>query len=85
MRAAFLGYAEIGAEQKLRHIRAFGGGPNDWVSGLSDERALRIASTDVEFSRRLREECAAHGLPYFDTSHGFARALDAAFRHLAAD
>lgn len=84
VKAAFLGYAEIGAEDKGCLIRAFGGS-DEWTSGLSDERMLRIASTNVEFSRRLRQECAAYGLPYFDTSEDFGRALESAFRQLVAD
>ena len=84
VRAVFLGYSGITAEQKLRHIRASGGEPNDWVAGLADDRVLSIASTNIEFSGRLGKECAAHGLPYFDTSQDFRRALDSAFSCLSA-
>lgn len=84
VRVAFLGYADAPPAQKLRDIRSFGGGPNDWVAGLPDDRLLEIAAKNAAFSARLREECAAFGLSYFDTSRDFSGALDAAFRHLAA-
>lgn len=76
-------YAEIPPELKLRHIRSYGGGPNDWASGLPDGRVLSVAATNARFSGVLRGECAALGLPYFDTSGGFEEALDLAFRSLA--
>lgn len=84
IRAAFLGYAEIFVEQKLRAIREFGGEPNDWVGSLSDERVLEIVASNKEFSDFLRKECEIHALPYFDTSRDFPNALDAALRALAA-
>lgn len=82
VRAAFLGYAQASARAKLREVRSFGGGPNDWVAGLSDERVLDVAATNIRFSQRVRRECADLGLAYFDTSREFPRALDAALRYL---
>ena len=83
VRAAFLGYAEASPGAKLRDMRSFGGEPNDWVSGLPDERAREIAATNIRFSRRVRQECASLGLAYFETSHEFPRVLDSALRYLA--
>lgn len=84
MRAVFLGRLGITAEQKLRHIRASGVEPNDWVAGLSDDRVPSTASTNIEFSERLGKECAAYGLPYLDTSQDYPRAPDSAFGCLAS-
>lgn len=83
VRAAFLGYAEVDARRKLREIRSFGGGPNDWLSDLPDQRVLEIVATNTRLSLRLKDECAALDLPYFDTSHDFFGGLDAAFAHLS--
>lgn len=81
--AAFLGYAETSPGAKLREVRSFGGGPNDWVSGLSDERILEISATNIRFSRRVRRECADLGLAYFDTSGDLPRVVSSALRYLA--
>lgn len=79
VKAAFLGYANAPLGEKLRQVRAFGGGPDDWVAGLSDDRALGTVAENARFGARLREECAALDLAYFDTSRDFSGALDAAF------
>ena len=84
VRVAFLGYVDAPPARKLREVHAFGGNPNDWVANLTDDRIPEITARNAEFSARLRGECAALGLPYFDTSRDFPGALDDAFRHLAA-
>ncbi len=81
-RSVFLGYAEASPGAKSREIRSFGGGPNDWVAGLSDERVFEVAATNIRFSRRVRRECADLGLAYFDTSRDLPRVVDSALRYL---
>ncbi len=64
VRACFLGYTTITPGQKLLEVRAHAGHPNDWPSELSDAELLPILAREIEFSRYLQTECAAHGLRY---------------------
>ncbi len=80
--ACFIGYAAPDATRKLRDIRVFGGGPNDWVRGHTDDQVLALIAEMVDFSTYLRDECTRYHLPYFDNSHDFLGTLDSAFQHL---
>lgn len=82
IRACFLGYADIAPEQKLREIREFGGHPNDWIAGCSEEYVLDFVRDSIALSRALRDECAQRNLPYFDTSVAFLETLDRAAEYL---
>lgn len=84
VRSCFLGYKDIAPEQKVREIRAHAGLPNDWPSEYSDAVVAGIVANMIEFSRYLAAECAAHDLPYFDTSSHFCTTLDRVFAYLCA-
>lgn len=83
IRACFLGYTTIAPEQKVRDIRAYAHLPNNWPDEYSDAQLASIIGRMIEFSRYLEAECAAHGLPYFDTSSRFSETLDRVFTYLA--
>lgn len=82
VRACFIGYTRIDPREKMQDIRQFGGEPNDWVRGHTDDQLLALIGEMVRFSRYLQEECARHGLVYVDGSHDFTAALDDAFTYL---
>jgi hypothetical protein len=84
IRSCFLGYTTITPERKLHDIRAYAGYPNDWPSDYSDREMLDIIAGMIEFSRYLEAECAAHHLPYFDTSAQFMATLDRVAAYLCA-
>jgi hypothetical protein len=83
VRSCFLGYTAVAPEQKVREIRAHAGLPNDWPSEYSDAVLASIVANMIEFSRYLETECAACGLPYFDTSSRFSETLDRVFSYLS--
>jgi hypothetical protein len=82
VRACFLGYADVEADQKLREIREFAGSPNDWTVGAPDDDVLDVIVDSIQFSRELRDQCALLQIPYFDTSHEFFPTLDMAAAYL---
>jgi hypothetical protein len=85
IRACFLGYTTITPEQKLHDIRTYAGHPNDWSSDYSDPELLDIIVKMIEFSRYLKEECATHHLPYFDTSDQFVATLGRVVAYVCAE
>lgn len=85
VRACFVGYTQSSAEQKREAIRAFGGGVNDWLADQPDDYVLELVGESIEFSVYLQDECAKVGIPFFDTSHDFMAAIDAAFQWLLAE
>ncbi|MCC6443836.1 MAG: hypothetical protein IT210_10325 [Armatimonadetes bacterium] len=82
IRAVFLGYANISAPQKLREIRSFGGGVNDWLQDHDDGYILALVEEMIEFSAYLQAECLRCGISYFDTSSDFTEAVDRAYDYL---
>jgi len=76
VRACFLGYTSISPAEKLHNIRTYAGYPNDWSAEYDDAELLRVITDMIEFSRYLKDECAVHGLRYFDTSTDFTQTHD---------
>ena len=67
-RACFIGFAEVDSGDKLREIRRFGGGPDDWLKDHSDEMALRHISRLKELSCDLKNACDTYNIKYIDNS-----------------
>ena len=82
IKACFLGYATIAPAQKLHEIRTHAGHPNDWPRDYDNEALLSIINREIVFSQYLKEESAACGMRYFDTSHAFAQTLDEVTEYL---
>ena len=78
IRAVFVGYAEIDAEDKVELVKKYGTGENDWLTSQSDEYIRDHVANMIAYSNMIKGECEEHGLPYFDTSEDFPGAIDAA-------
>ena len=83
VRACFLGFAASTPEIKLRDIRQYGGGVDDWLRDHSDAYVLKLMAEMIAFSRYLRNACRALDLPYFDVSDDFTRQVERAYRSIA--
>jgi hypothetical protein len=79
----FVGYPSADRAEKCRHIRD-DARPEDWTSELNDTQLERCVAHFIEQSAAIRDDCARLGLRFVDTSDGFSKALDAAFREMLA-
>lgn len=66
VRACFVGYAESDPVAKMRQLRAYGGGMDDWMHVYSEAQMLAEVRRLVALSGAIRDECAEHGLVYFE-------------------
>jgi len=41
-------------------------GPEDWLSQFGDHEVLSMIDEMIEYSRQLREDAEARGIPYFE-------------------
>ena len=82
VRCCFLGYAELTKDEKLSLVRQYHQGDIDWTKGISDEEMLPMIDEMIQFSKYLRDECAKHGIKYFDISHDFEGVRNEAFEYL---
>ncbi len=76
VRACFVGYADMDSRAKLSHIRAYGGGPDDWLRDYDDQQLLATIERLKALSRTLRDECARWGMPYVETGIDLQPAID---------
>lgn len=85
IKVAYVGYAHIDPQEKLRSIKGYEG-PNNWTVGMSDEQILhQIIHNGISFSEYLEKETAKYGFNYFDTSSGdFEETIQKAFNHLTS-
>ena len=82
VRACFLGYPDAEIETKTAQVAGHTGLPNDWLNRTGEDNLRRYLEISRTLSRRLREECAAVGIPFFDTGADFQAGIAAAERAL---
>ena len=85
VRAAFLGYTDIDAADKVALVKMYGDGDNDWLTAKPDEYIRDHVGNMIGHSKTIRKECEELGLPYFDTSKDFQGATEAAMDFLVGD
>ena len=78
VRAVFLGYPDVDLAAKAEAVAAFAGPPTDWLLRTGPAHVAHYLGVSRELSRRLRDECAAVGLPFVDTGRDFTAGLSAA-------
>lgn len=77
-RGCFLGNPELAPETKAAQVGAHAGGLHDWLGGAADDVIFEHVERNCLVSVRLRDDCLALGLRFFDTGGDFPAALDAA-------
>ena len=82
IRACFLGYPEAVIETKVAQVAEYSGTPNDWLNRTGPANVRRYLEKSRILSRRIQEDCATSGLPFYDTGNDFEGGLEAAERHL---
>jgi len=82
IRICFVGYTDVDREQKRRDIRTFSDGKGDWLVNEPEEHIHRHIENMVNHSRMIKSACETCNLAYFDTSHDFSAAIEAAIAYL---
>jgi len=85
IKCCFLGYTELTKDEKLILVRKHHQGGVDWTKGISDDAMLKMIDEMIEFSKYLKKECAKYNIKYYDVSHDFEGAGNAAFEYLFAE
>ena len=85
IRAVFVGYTNIPVNDKVALVKKHSGGETDWLTCKSDEYIRDHIENMVGYSKMIQRECEVHGLPYFDTTDDFLRAIDDATSFLLGD
>jgi predicted kinase len=80
--ACFLGYPEAAIEVKAIQVAQYAALPNDWLHRTGPDNVRRYLEVSKSLSRRLRADCAALGIPFFDTGVDFHAGVASAERAL---
>jgi len=78
IRACFLGYPDVVIETKAMHVAQHTGPPSDWLNRTGPDNVRRYLERSRSLSRRLHEECATLGIPFFDTGGDFHAGVSSA-------
>lgn len=78
VRVIYVGYTEISAEEKIKYVKQFSTGKNDWLTQESDEYIRDHLKNMIQYSKMIKAECSKYDLPYFDTSNNFSEVLKTA-------
>lgn len=82
IKICFVGYTHIDTDAKLREIRTYSDGKDDWLTKEPDDSICTHIDNMVTHSRRIKDSCEKYDLCYFDTSTNFMGALEKATKHL---
>ncbi len=82
VKACFLGYAHVTVAEKVKETKVFSVGKRDWLTNESDETIHRHIENMVQYSRKVKSQCAKHNVRYFDTSTNFISTIDRATQYL---
>jgi hypothetical protein len=69
VRACFIGFTKMDTSTKLREIRHFGGGADDWLRHYPDDQVVQEIERLRELSVRLKNTCQQHRLKYVEVSN----------------
>ncbi|HEY1879546.1 MAG TPA: hypothetical protein VGG68_06415 [Caulobacteraceae bacterium] len=75
VRICFLGYPEVSIDIKASEVARHAGLPNDWLNRMGPDYVRRYLEYGRSQSCRLRDECRALGIPFFDTGADFEGGL----------
>lgn len=82
IRICFVGYTDIDKDAKLRDIRTYSDGNDDWLINESDDRICNHIDNMVTHSRMIKDGCEKYDMCYFDTSTDFMGAVEEAAKYL---
>jgi hypothetical protein len=85
IRAVFVGYTEIIAEDKVAMVKKHGDQENDWLTCKSDEYIRDHIENMIAYSKMIKTGCEEHGLSYFDTSEDFLGTVETVTDSLVGD
>lgn len=81
VRACFLGFENANPSERLSAIRHHPG-PEDWLSQFGDHEVLSMIDEMIEYSRQLREDAEARGIPYFEDLGDFGALKERVLHYL---
>ncbi len=64
----FLGYSKALPSEILKIIREKDN-DNFWTNKKSDEELLKLIELDINYSKKVEEECKEFGIKYYDTTY----------------
>ena len=82
IKICFVGYTDVDIDAKLRDIKTYSDGNDDWLVKESDDRIQNHIDNMVTHSRRIKDGCEKYEMCYFDTSTDFMGAIEKATKHL---
>lgn len=81
VKACFLGFTEITLEEKYNNCINYAE-PEDWLIHKTKEYIKNHVLNMKNYSKKIKQECIEHNVPYVDTSHNFKETLDEIIEYL---
>jgi hypothetical protein len=82
IKICFVGYTNIDVEEKVKSVKEFSIGMNDWLTNESNEYIHDHINNMVTYSRGIKVDCEKNNICYFDTSEDFIGTIDKAVEYL---
>lgn len=82
IKICFVGYADIGVDEKIAYVKKFSKGKNDWLCKESDDYIYSHTDNMITYSRMIKSACRKYDIRYIDTSKDFVGAIDEAVEYL---
>ena len=84
VRICFVGYTDVNMEDKVRDVKKYNNGKEDWLINESDEVINSHVDNMIGYSKLIKDECARHSVTYVDTSSEFEKSIEDVIKTLLA-
>ena len=77
----FLGYPNINKKEKIKNVRKYDK-KNMWTTNMSDIELDKLIDICIQYSKEIERQCLLLGIPFFDTSYDYNKAVKDALTYI---
>ena len=76
IKVVFIGYSHVTLDKKVKDVKTYPSGKNDWLKQLEDEAIIIHVKNMIDYSLRIKNDCEQYHLPYFDITSNFHSSIN---------
>jgi hypothetical protein len=82
LRICFVGYTDVSVDEKVKEIKKYSCGKNDWLIEKSDEYIMDHVQNMIAHSIMIKKSCKENNMRYVDTSKDFMDVIEGTIEYL---
>lgn len=83
IKICFVGFTDVDLNEKVKDVKNFSCGENDWLSDKSDAYIMDHVKNMIVHSLKIKKSCKENSLKYVDTSKNFMDTIEHAVAYMS--